>query len=127
MGLEQINTDAAPAAIGPYSQGVKAGDFCYFSGQIPLDPVSMEIVGPGIEAQTEQVMANMKAALAGAGLSYANVVKTTLFLTDLNDFGVVNGIYGNRLDPHRPARATVQVAALPKGAKIEIEWVAYCG
>lgn len=127
MSLEQINTDAAPAAIGPYSQGIKAGDFCYFSGQIPLDPVSMEIVGPGIEEQTKQVMANMKAALAAAGLSFANVVKTTIFLTDLNDFGTVNAIYGDHLDPHRPARATVQVAALPKGAKIEIEWVAYCG
>jgi len=122
-----IQTDQAPAAIGPYSQGIKAGGFCYFSGQIPLDPISGELVAGGIGEQTERVMQNMEAALAGAGLDYADVVKTTIFLTDMNDFASVNGIYGEHLGDNRPARATVAVAGLPKGALIEIEWVAYCG
>lgn len=122
-----ISTTAAPAAIGPYSQGIKAGDFVFFSGQIPLIPGSPELAAGGIEAQTKQVMQNMQAALAGANLNFSHVVKTTIFLTDLNDFGVVNEIYARYFPAPAPARACVQVAALPKGCAIEIEWVAYCG
>jgi len=125
--IEQITTKQAPAAIGPYSQGVRAGGFVFFSGQIPLDPVSGQLVAGGIAAQTEQVMANMEAALAAAGLTFAAVVKTTIFLIDLGDFATVNEIYGRRFGAIPPARATVQVAALPRGAAVEIEWVAYCG
>ncbi len=127
MTLQKIETTQAPAAIGPYSQGVKAGDFCFFSGQIPLDPATGEVVAGGIEAQTERVMANMGAALAAAGLGFSQVVKTTIFLTDLKDFAVVNEIYGRHFTGIPPARATVQVAALPKGVAIEIEWIAYAG
>ena len=127
MGIDKIETQAAPAAIGPYSQGVKAGDYWFFSGQIPLDPASGELVKGDIAAQTEQVMANMEAVLQAAGLDFGQVVKTTIYLTDLGDFAVVNAIYGRRFTGICPARATVQVAALPKGAAVEIEWVAYAG
>jgi 2-iminobutanoate/2-iminopropanoate deaminase len=127
MTIERIATDQAPAAIGPYSQGVRAGDFIFFSGQIPLDPETGEVVSGGIEAQARQVMSNMQAVLGAAGLAFDRVVKTTIYLTDLNDFGTVNEIYGRYFRDTAPARATVQVAALPKGAGIEIEWVAYCG
>ncbi|MDX9707934.1 MAG: RidA family protein [Trichloromonas sp.] len=127
MSIEKISTTAAPAAIGPYSQGVRAGDYVFFSGQIPLDPATGEMVAGGTEAQTRQVLANMEGALAAAGLDFAQVVKTTIFLTDLNDFALVNELYGARFFGICPARSTVQVAALPKGAAIEIEWVAYCG
>ena len=125
--MEKIETDKAPAAIGPYSQGVAAGDFVFYSGQIPLEPESGQLVSGGIEKQTRQVMANMGAALAAAGLEFSRVVKTTIYLTDLADFAVVNGIYGEFFAGTYPARATVQVAALPKGAAIEIEWVAFRG
>jgi len=124
MAKEIIVTSEAPAAIGPYSQGVKVGDQVWFSGQIPLDPVTGEIVSGDISAQTEQVMKNMGAALAAAELDYSKVVKTTIFLVDLNDFAVVNEIYGRFFGDEPPARATVQVAALPKGVGVEIEWVA---
>ncbi len=127
MPIEKIETAAAPAAIGPYSQGVRAGDFAFFSGQIPLDPGTGEVVSGGIEVQARQVMKNMGAALEAAGLSFAQVIKTTIYLTDLNDFSVVNEIYGECFSGVYPARATVQVAALPKGVSIEIEWVGYCG
>lgn len=127
MAIEKIETANAPAAIGPYSQGVRAGDYVFFSGQIPLDPATGEMVEGGIAAQTERVMANMAAVLGAAGLGFDRVVKTTIYLTDLNDFAVVNGIYGRRFSGTFPARATVQVAALPKGVGVEIEWVAYCG
>jgi 2-iminobutanoate/2-iminopropanoate deaminase len=126
MGIEKIETKAAPAAIGPYSQGVKAGDFIFFSGQIPLDPETGEVAGDDIATQTERVMANMEAALAAAGLNFDRVVKTTIYLTDLGDFSTVNEIYGRRFGDIPPARATVQVAALPRGVKVEIEWIAYC-
>ena len=125
MSIEKIETDLAPAAIGPYSQGIRAGDFFFFSGQIPLDPQTGEMVGGGIGVQAERVMENMKGALSAAGLTFDQVVKTTIFLTDLADFGTVNAIYGSRFKGIFPARSTVQVAALPKGAAIEIEWVAY--
>jgi len=127
MAIEKIETSAAPAAIGPYSQGVRAGDYAFFSGQIPLDPKTGEVVPGGIEVQTGRVMRNMEAALTAAGLTFEQVVKTTIYLTDLNDFAVVNEIYGSFFAGVYPARATVQVAALPKGVSVEIEWVAYCG
>lgn len=127
MTIEAIRTDAAPAAIGPYSQGVRAGDLVFFSGQIPLLPERGELVDGDIAAQTEQVMKNMAAALAGAGLGFDRVVKTTIYLTDLGSFATVNEIYGRYFEKTPPARATVEVAALPKGAEVEIEWIAYCG
>jgi 2-iminobutanoate/2-iminopropanoate deaminase len=127
MSLEKIATDKAPAAIGPYSQGVKAGDFCFFSGQIPLDPATGELVSGGIEAQTEQVLSNIAALLEKSGLRPESVVKTTIYLTDLGHFARVNEIYGEFFGAAKPARATVEVAGLPKGAAIEIEWVCYAG
>ncbi len=127
MTIEKIATSAAPAAIGPYSQGVKAGAYVFFSGQIPLAPNTGELVAGGIDVQIRQVMNNMAAALTAAGLGFTQVVKTTIYLTDLQDFSAVNEIYGSYFSGVFPARATVQVAALPKGAKIEIEWTAYCG
>jgi 2-iminobutanoate/2-iminopropanoate deaminase len=127
MPMEKIATDKAPAAIGPYSQGVRAGNFVFFSGQIPLNPRTGELVEGGIREQTEQVMANMKEALVAAGLTFAQVVKTTIFLTNLADFTLVNDIYGRFFGETPPARATVQVAALPRGAAVEIEWIAFCG
>ena len=126
MSLEKIHTDAAPAAIGPYSQAIKAGDFVFFSGQIPLTPEG-KIVDGNIEVQTEQVMSNMAAVLEAAGLGFANIVKTTIFLTNLNDFSIVNDIYGRFFQDPPPARACVQAAALPKGVSVEIEWIAYAG
>lgn len=127
MSIAKIETADAPAAIGPYSQGVRAGNYVFFSGQIPLDPATGEVVEGGIIAQTERVMASMNAVLAAAGLGFHQVVKTTIYLTDLNDFAVVNNIYGRHFSGTFPARATVQVAALPKGVQVEIEWIAYCG
>lgn len=124
MKKEQISTENAPAAIGPYSQGVRVGGVVFFSGQIPLDPVSGEIVGVDIVVQAEQVMKNMHAVLRAAGLEFENIVKTTIYLVDLADFGTVNEIYGRFFSDLPPARACVQVAALPKGALIEIEWIA---
>jgi len=114
----------APSAIGPYSQAVEANGFVFLSGQIPLDPGSGTIVPGGIEAQTKQVLENIKAVLAHAGLTFSNVVKTTIFMTDLAHFQIVNGLYENAFRDAKPARSTVQVAALPKGAMIEIEVVA---
>jgi 2-iminobutanoate/2-iminopropanoate deaminase len=124
MSIQKIETKEAPAAIGPYSQGVKVGGFVFFSGQIPLDPQTGEIVAGGISEQAERVMANMKAALRAAGLGYEKVVKTTIFLTDLGDFATVNEIYGKCFSGVFPARSTVQVSALPRGSLIEIEWIA---
>jgi len=120
----QIQTTAAPAAIGPYSQAVQAGDLIFYSGQIPLDPLTGVLVEGGIAAQTRRVMANMAAMLKASGRSFDDVVKTTIYLTDLADFAAVNDIYGEFFGDIPPARACVQVAALPKGAAIEIEWIA---
>jgi 2-iminobutanoate/2-iminopropanoate deaminase len=121
-----VSTAQAPKAIGPYSQAVRAGQFVFLSGQIPLDPTSGEMVGgDDVEAQTRQVMANLGAVLAAAGSGFQHVVKTTIFLTDLGDFARVNQVYGAAFEGVQPpARATVQVAALPRGAKVEIEAVA---
>lgn len=121
---QQISTTAAPAAIGPYSQGIKVGDLVFFSGQIPLDPQTGELVCGSIQCETERVMANMEAALAGAQLTFDHVVKTTIYLTDLANFATVNEIYGRFFSDPAPARACVEVSALPKGCNIEIEWIA---
>ena len=124
---EIIVTEQAPQAIGPYSQGVKAGGFLFLSGQIALDPATGELVAGGVAAETERVMDNIAGVLAAAGLDFDSVVKTTIFLTDLAAFGVVNGIYGRRFPVASPARSTVQVAALPRGACVEIEVIARYG
>ena len=124
---DAITTEAAPTAIGPYSQAVRAGGFLFVSGQIPLDPRSGQMVDGDVAAQTRQVMRNLEAVLKGAGASLANVVRTTIFLSDLNDFGVVNEVYGSYFEAPAPARATVQVARLPRDARVEIDLVAYLG
>lgn len=126
-GREIISTDKAPAAIGPYSQAVKAGGLIFFSGQIPLDPVSGEVCTGDITAQAELVMNNIAALLAAAGTDFGSVVKTTIFLTDLADFAAVNDIYGRRFQKEPPARSTVAVKALPRGAAIEIEVIVVAG
>ena len=121
---EIITTDKAPQAIGPYSQGVKAGGMVFFSGQIPLDPVTGEMVGKGIAAQTERVMENIAALLTAAGLGFGDVVKCTIYLTDLANFAIVNDIYGRRFPADPPARSTVEVKGLPRGGGVEIEVIA---
>ena len=123
MTKEVINTNNAPEAIGPYSQGVIVGDFVYTSGQIPLNPVTGELV-TDIKLATKQSMENIKAILEEAGTSLNNVVKTSIFLKDLNDFEAVNEVYGTYFIENKPARSCVQVAKLPKDAVIEIEAVA---
>jgi 2-iminobutanoate/2-iminopropanoate deaminase len=124
---EILSTDRAPQAIGPYSQGVKAGGFLFLSGQIALDPVTGELVAGGVAVETERVMENIAGLLDAAGLDFSAVVKTTIYLTDLAAFGVVNGIYGRRFPVTPPARSTVQVTALPRGACVEIEIIALSG
>ena len=123
MTKEVINTNNAPEAIGPYSQGVIVGDFVYTSGQIPLNPVTGELV-TDIKLATKQSMENIKAILEEAGTSLNNVVKTSIFLKDLNDFEAVNEVYGTYFIENKPARSCVQVAKLPKDAVIEIEAIA---
>jgi 2-iminobutanoate/2-iminopropanoate deaminase len=119
-----ISTSDAPAAIGPYSQAIRSGNFIFCSGQIPLDPNSGEMVGDDIGPQTRQVLDNISGLLKSEGLSLDDVLKTTIFLTDLGNFQIVNEIYGSYFNNQPPARSTVQVSALPKGAKIEIEIIA---
>lgn len=119
-----VTTNQAPAAIGPYSQAIRQGNLLFLSGQIPLDPASGQLVQGDIKAQTSRVLANMAAVLAAAGADWRNVVKTTIFLTDLAQFGVVNEIYAEVFSEAPPARSTVQVAALPRGAMVEIEAIA---
>jgi 2-iminobutanoate/2-iminopropanoate deaminase len=119
-----ISTTDAPAAVGPYSQAVRVGSTIYCAGQIPLDPKSGQIVPGGIDVQTKRVLENITAVLRAEGLTFANIVKTTIFLTDLADFQTVNEIYGSYFTQQPPARSTVQVPALPKGANIEIEVIA---
>ena len=114
----------APEAIGPYSLAVSSGSLVFLSGQIPVDPKTKEIVSGGIEAQTNQVLANIKAILEHLGLGFGNVCKATVFLTDLGHFAVMNGIYEKWLGGAKPARSTIQVAALPKGSLVEIEMTA---
>ncbi len=124
MTLRQISTDKAPSAIGPYSQAVIANGFLFTAGQIALDPVAGQIVPGGIVEQTERVMENLTAVLAAAGASWRDVVKTTVYLHDLSHFPTVNEIYGRWLGDARPARSTVQVPGLPRGALVEIDAVA---
>ena len=127
MSRAVITTDRAPAAIGPYSQGIRANGFIFFSGQIPLNPFSGEVELGDIAVQAELVMSNIEALLNASGIGFQNVVKTTIFLTSLADFSVVNEIYGRRFTGDPPARSTVEVKALPKGVAIEIEIIAVEG
>ncbi|MDX1643181.1 MAG: RidA family protein [Thermoanaerobaculia bacterium] len=118
------HTDRAPAAIGPYSQAVEVDGFLYTSGQVPLDPATGKMIDGDFEAQARQVLANLRAVLAAAGCTFGNVVKATVYVTDLADFPLLNELYAEAMGEHRPARSTVQVAALPAGARIEIDLVA---
>ena len=122
--MQIINSDKAPEAVGPYSHAVRVGNLLYTSGQIPLDPDTKALVSDDIREQTEQVLKNLTAVLDCEDLLLQHVVKTTIFLTDLADFQIVNGIYAQAFGEHKPARSTVQVAALPLGSKIEIEVIA---
>jgi len=126
MKKEIVSTDRAPKAIGPYSQGVKAGGFLFLSGAIALDPESGELCGGGVAAETEQVMKNIDALLAAAGLCFGDVVKTVVYLASMADFATVNGIYGRHFTEQPPARVTVEVQGLPRGALVEIEVTALC-
>ena len=119
-----INTNNAPAPIGPYSQATVAGNFVFVSGQIPLNPVTGELVTTGIADEAVMVMENIKAILTEAGIGFENIVKTSIFLTDLGNFGVVNEVYGKYFTANFPARETVQVSALPKGVNVEISVIA---
>lgn len=121
---EIIATDKAPGAIGPYSQAVKCGNMVFVSGQIPIDPATGNFVSEDIAEQTEQVLKNLKAVLEAAGSSLGAVVKTTVFLADMNDFAVMNEIYGRYFNENSPARATVQAARLPRDARVEIDCIA---
>jgi 2-iminobutanoate/2-iminopropanoate deaminase len=125
--LVQISTSEAPAAIGPYSQAIRAGDFLYASGQIPLDPTSGTITQGGVTAQTHQVLQNLGAVLKAAGVSFDRVVKTTVYLADMGDFSAMNEVYAGYFASPAPARATIQAAALPKSVLVEIDVVAYLG
>jgi 2-iminobutanoate/2-iminopropanoate deaminase len=121
---EVIKTAKAPEALGPYSQGIRAGDYVFASGQLGLNPATGDL-REGVAAQTEQAMDNLTAVLETAGATLADVVKTTIFLADMADFGTVNAIYGARFSGAPPARSTIEVAALPKGGLVEIEMIAY--
>jgi len=125
--LRSVQTDRAPAAIGPYSQAVAANGFLFTAGQIPLDPATGQVVGGDVTAQTERVLNNLAAVLEAAGTSWNSVVKTTVFLHDMNDFPAVNQVYARVLGNARPARSTVQVAALPRGVLVEIDAIAALG
>lgn len=122
--MESIQTDRAPQAIGPYSQALKANGFIFASGQIPLDPATAQIVEGGIREQTERALDNLKAVLEAAGSSLDRVVKTTVYLADMNEFAAMNEIYAKYFGAAKPARATVQVARLPRDVKVEIDLVA---
>ncbi|MGE5802539.1 MAG: RidA family protein [Gemmatimonadota bacterium] len=126
-GLGVVATDAAPKAIGPYSQAIVTGGLVYTAGQVALDPHSGELVGRTTGEQTEQVFANLKAVLAAAGTSLANVVKTTVYLADMADFTQMNEVYAKHFGTHKPARSTVQAAGLPKNARVEIDVIAIKG
>ena len=119
-----ISTSEAPAAIGPYSQGVRVGSTIYYSGQIPLDPKTGQVVSGGIDVQARRVMENISGLLKAEGLGFENIVKTTIFLADIGDFQTVNEIYGGYFKQAPPARSTVQAGALPKNVRIEIEVIA---
>lgn len=127
MKREAVRTAGAPAAIGPYSQAVRAGGLLFCSGQIPLDPSTGNLVNGGIEAQVERVLSNLEAVLIAGGETLRSVVKTTVYLVDLGDFPAMNGIYGKFFPEDPPARVTVQVVKLPAGARVEIDAVATVG
>ena len=122
--MKHVSTDKAPAAIGPYSQAIIANGLLFTAGQIALDPATGQLVAGDVTAQTERVMTNLDAVLAAAGVSWTDVVKTTVYLQDMSHFPTVNEIYGKRLGSARPARSTVQVSGLPRGALVEIDAVA---
>lgn len=124
MPRTPVATPLAPAAIGPYSQAVAAGGFIFCSGQLGLDPATGSFAGPDVETQAERAMANLRNVLDAAGCTFADVVKTTVFLADMADFAAVNAVYGRFVTDPPPARSTVQVAALPKGGRVEIEAIA---
>src|SRR5215212_8637915 len=124
MSLRFISTAHAPGAIGPYSQGIVANGFLYTAGQIALDPATGQVVDGGVQEQTIRVMANLKGILEAAGLTFSDVVKTTVFLIDMNEFAPMNEIYAKAFGDHKPARSTVAVSGLPRGVRVEIEVVA---
>ena len=124
MNKQIVATTAAPPAVGPYSQAVWAGDLLFCAGQIPLDPATGQLVGGGVVEQTVRVLENLRAILASQGLSFANIVKTTVYIADLNHFAVLNEVYARYFAGDFPARSTVQVARLPKDALVEIEAIA---
>lgn len=124
MERKVISTDKAPKAIGPYSQGVMVGEFLFLSGQLPMDPSTGEMVGGDIEGQTRRVLDNMRGILESQGLSLESLIKTTIFLTDMRNFSKVNEVYGSYFSDNAPARSTVEVSGLPRGATIEIEAIA---
>lgn len=127
MPKQDIKSGNAPGAIGPYSQAIKTGNFLFLSGQIPIDPATGELVPGGVDAQTRQALCNIKTLLKEAGLGPQNVVKATVYLKDLSTFGVMNGVYGGFFAPPYPARSTVEVKGLPKGALVEIDVIAVFG
>ena len=127
MSVSTLHTNEAPEAIGPYSQATSAGGFLFAAGQTGLDPRTMQLAEGGVTAQAEQVLRNLTAVLSHAGVSWADVVKTTIFLTDMADFAKVNEIYAKHIGASRPARSTVAVAALPRGGCVEIECIARLG
>jgi len=127
MSVRYLHTADAPEAIGPYSQATVAGGFLFTAGQIALDPKSMQVLDGDVVAQAEQVLANLGAVLKNAGASWGEVVKTTIFLTDMSDFAKVNEVYAKHVGNSRPARSTVAVAGLPRGVRVEIECVAKIG
>ncbi len=122
--MDYIATEGAPKAIGPYSQAVAASGFLFASGQIPLDPATGELISGGIEAAAERIFDNLEAVLRRSGLTFSDVVKTTVYLVRADDFSAMNAVYARRFGDHRPARSTVTVAALPKGAPLEIDLIA---
>ncbi len=122
--MQTVSTPDAPKAIGPYAQGIVANGFLFTAGQIALDPVTMEVVSGGIAEQTERVMLNLKGVLAAAGLTFSEVIKTTVFLQEMSEFAAMNEVYARHFGDHRPARSTVAVGGLPRGVRVEIELVA---
>jgi 2-iminobutanoate/2-iminopropanoate deaminase len=121
---DAVHSGSAPKAVGPYSQGIRSGGFLFTSGQIPIDPATGKLVDGGVEAQTKRVLENLRAVLAAAGATFDDVVKATIYLTSMGDFAAVNTIYASYFGATPPARSTVQVAALPLGASVEIDFVA---
>ena len=124
MAHQVVDTDSAPKAIGPYSQAVKVGNFIFTSGQIAIDPEKNELISGGIQEQTRRVLENLKAVLEAAGSSLENVVKTTVYLSDINEFSAMNEVYAQFFETAKPARATVEVSRLPKDVKVEIDAIA---